>query len=234
MTEKRRGKAAPGRQLGSLQRRVLVWIYDNMSELYTLQRCGGKRRFQEIKGCEERLKVLNQKGTPWSAKAFYGYAPSRSEEATLSGSLTSLEVKGLVVLYDATNGLGYKKRTTHVKLTQLGQENAAFLKNSGGKSQRELEKERRQAVWHIRDHMHRLKGDLKFEKERLKRVYAQQEWNRPLAEVETTSELYEVAMRVSILEERLAGWEHVLASPNCEEFEATLREGLASLFSEIS
>lgn len=213
-----RGAAAPGRQLGKLQRRILIWVYNYMIELYAFQRCASKSWLHEIEGREERLKVLSQKGTPWSAKIFYGHAPTRSEEATLSGSLVSLEVKGLVVLHDSTNGLGDKPRTTHVKLTQLGRESADLLTRNGGKSQRELEEERRQAMPFLR-HIRDIKGDLKEAKARVEWLKKDSKRFRLLVDPKKSPELEkyeleEATREVEILEDALGVWEGFMTDPS--------------------
>ena len=142
MAKKKRGDADNDRQLSTLQRRILVWIH-KLELVY--------KDFQLEKN---RLRELNQKGIPWSAKSFYNAAPTRSQEATLSGALRRLEKRGLVILYDSAGGLGEKPRTKHVRLTKAGAEVARFEREHG-LTYRQLadlkrSEEKRRELWQLR------------------------------------------------------------------------------------
>lgn len=238
MAKKKRGKANPDTPRGKLQRRVLIWLYEEIVELYAFQRCGGKEWLQDDKVLAERLKVLSQKGVLWTAKRFYNAPPTRSQEATLSDSLHSLEKNGFVVTHDSAGGLGAKPRTKHVKLTELGRDAALFLKSSGGKSQRELEEAQRQTVRALLREIRDLRGELKYRKAHLEQVKENGPWFEMLGQGGTCWDervpkeawgeiaealLYPIETRVAKLEARLKACENALTGPNREEYETGLR-----------
>lgn len=154
----KRGSAAPDRQLSKLQRRMLVWIFSNTADLQGYRKYGDRLMVTGCNGsvdAKRHIKMLSQKGAAWSAKRFYGDAPTKTQTVSLSKALHRLETRGLVVLFDASGGTGNKSRTTHVKLTRAGEEAAKALLMSKGLSERELVKQtpeyaRRRELWNLR------------------------------------------------------------------------------------
>lgn len=131
-TNRKRGKAKCGSQLSRLQRQILVWLYKHETDLDAML-------WDVVDGNQGKLKELNQKGVPWSAKRFYDDAPSSSQERALSRSLSKLKARGLVIGFDTAGGLGVKPRTSHVKLTHSGREAASF-EFEHGQTERQLRK----------------------------------------------------------------------------------------------
>lgn len=56
----------------------------------------------------------------WTAEAFLGHPPTRSESATLSEALTKLQRRGFLRIRDGTRGEGAKRRARFVRLTPTG------------------------------------------------------------------------------------------------------------------
>lgn len=154
----KRKPAALDRQLSALQRSILVWLAEKqgLSQLWDQSRkhreSGGSER-DFWKSYYPLLKELRSKGVAWSAKRFYKDAPSRGQETALSKALHRLEKRGLVSTYDTAEGVGFKQRTSHAKLTRTGEKAAHLLIMNHGMSQRELhtlpraEIRRRSALW---------------------------------------------------------------------------------------
>ena len=115
-----RGPARKDAQLSVMQRQFLVWLYDEeirtIQALWALPIPKGKR--------DSQLRELRRRGVPWAAKRFYKDAlktpMSADARGVISRMVARLEQRGLVSCYDATRGLGGKRRTSHVKLTPLG------------------------------------------------------------------------------------------------------------------
>lgn len=168
MAKKTRGKAAQDRQLGVLERRILIWIFEQQSTIEASIRTGENvsiagKGIPTGRTFNGYIKELRQKGIPWSAKRFYDAVPTKLESKSLSRSLKALERKGLVNPYDITGGLGRKSRTKYVRLTTSGCDAAAFLVKSGGKSERELKGQSTPAELVVRKRLHYLRGRLKTE-----------------------------------------------------------------------
>ena len=101
------------------------------SAVHTLQaqRLKAVRALNSKNGDPEKLNALRS-GRPdilWSAEAFLGRPPTRSESAILSDSLAKLQKRGLVYLTDGTRGEGKKSRVRFVRLTTMGVDIAARM-----------------------------------------------------------------------------------------------------------
>lgn len=112
--KKPRGVAAAAAGLSKPQIKILIWIH--RASLKGLA----------SKGAEQNAEKISFRKIPWSAKKFYDEAPTRAQESSLSTSLGRLAERGLVALYDATDGNGVKPRTTHVKMTKAGEKVASM------------------------------------------------------------------------------------------------------------
>ncbi len=132
---KTRGETARDAGLSKPQRKLLVWLLQQEEAI-------------KASGDKSKLKELNQKGIPWSAKRFYddvyGKALSHNQRRSISRTLKGLEdsdKKGnprrLVMRYDTTGGVGQKSRTSHVKLTPEGR-HAAHFEREHGRTKRQI------------------------------------------------------------------------------------------------
>lgn len=117
---KKRGKAHPIKQLSQLQKLIVRHIAIKEEEIVYL-------RFLEGEPNEENYKEFQRKGVPWSAELIFDRTVDKNIKSSASRALSSLEARGILVLYDSTEGAGIKPRTSHVKLTQLGRQLATDL-----------------------------------------------------------------------------------------------------------
>ena len=153
----KRGEAAEDRQLSQLQRRVLLWLFNQESEVDA-----AKLLVRDFDTQEDEDALLNTirkyqvKGVHWSTKKVLNDVPTRAQITALSKALGRLESRGLVITYDAHEGVKKKSKASHVKLLPLGIRTAFALIKGHGMSARELhtlppeEVKRRSALWLIR------------------------------------------------------------------------------------
>lgn len=156
----KRGPAEPGRQLGAVQRRILVWVFvltgqlelDLAGEAYDpacqwhvdqFKRLLKPVVFSDGTEITDLKKVLDYKGLPITAKLFYNKLPTNSEKSTLSRNLPLLESKGLLELCDSSLATALVPQTTNIRLTVFGEEVAQSLYANKLKSKRGLKAGRR-------------------------------------------------------------------------------------------
>lgn len=145
MKPKVRGNTGSGTGLSSTQRKLLLWLLQQEETI-------------KASGDANKIKGLNQKGVPWSAKRFYddahGQAMPKGQGQSISRTLKALEDSGrkdtprhLIERYDTTGGTGAKGRTSHIRLTPEGRHAANFEREHGMTRRQIFEK-------HKRDNMH--------------------------------------------------------------------------------
>ncbi len=104
----------PTKQLSELQMYILAWLEGKESVIYERE---DKKAIQE----------LNNKGVPWRIAELYSGKPPKNASVNISKSLKRLQNRGLVVLYDSSEGIGKKPRTSHIKLTAQGRTFATLI-----------------------------------------------------------------------------------------------------------
>lgn len=117
-------RVRPTKQLGDTQETILFELAREEEEITG----------SPLEDSDQRAeyKEFQQKGIRWSAHMLFCGSATGNDIINISKSLKRLEDRGLVVTFDAAEGLGRKRRTSHVRLTNTGRSIALKIADKRG------------------------------------------------------------------------------------------------------